>query len=356
MPFVRPFRNPSGAIVWRLGGYIRGKQIRRNYKSKEEAMRVRDQIIAELQNELEHRLVRTVLDDTELRLCEIAVREAGSADRVLDAVRRAKASEGSSVDWLTAVGLWEAEQEERGIAKVTIVNRVGVFKQFARQTGIRTLGDVTVDVVKKWGATFSPSTRSTYYARIRELVRWAGRRWLFPYPLGALPSVVVPQRLPVVWTPEEAEKVFKASQEYRGGIWSAWFALQMFAGFRPEDTLRWEDYNPDRRVWVLRPGDTKIRQARAVPILAPLAAFLAKVRHLPLACTRRGRSGVCALAGVPWSKDVTRHSYATYRFAAGESRSAIAREMGNSERVLDRHYILQSATDEQARKYFQILC
>lgn len=116
-------------------------------------------------------------------------------------------------------------------------------------------------------------------------------------------------------------------------------AVQYFAGVRPAEAaaLTEAELSPE---WLeVKSNRAKSRQRRLVTVNATLAAWLAEGGTLPVVnLTKRWRA-VRVAAGVPWSHDVTRHSFASYHLAAFRSQDRTATEMGHrSSALLFAHY------------------
>lgn len=99
----------------------------------------------------------------------------------------------------------------------------------------------------------------------------------------------------------------------------------------------------------------KTRRRRIVPLLPVAVAFLSSVaREAGPVCgvykTTKAVRRILAQNGVPYPKDVLRHTYASMRIAAGAGAGTVANEMGNSEGVLMRHY--REVVDAQSAAAF----
>lgn len=91
------------------------------------------------------------------------------------------------------------------------------------------------------------------------------------------------------------------------------------------------------------------------PHLPALAAWLQATDGHPLPLTnlvRRRRTLVRGL-GLPWPKDVTRHSFVSYHLARFQNAAQTALEAGHREAVLFRHY-RAVCTPEDAARFWDI--
>jgi integrase len=150
-----------------------------------------------------------------------------------------------------------------------------------------------------------------------------------------------------ILTPVELSKLLKKSKP----IYQLYFALAAFTGIRSAELLRleWSEINFEKGHIEVKGRKAKTATRRLVPIQPNLAEWLAPYR---------GRSGklfqsrrlvdsaikFAKRAGIPWTANVLRHSYATYRLSILPDAPRVALEMGNSPaklftnyRELDRH-------------------
>lgn len=131
-----------------------------------------------------------------------------------------------------------------------------------------------------------------------------------------------------------------------------YYALQLFAGFRPNEA---KEYPITLGTGYLRIAAkrAKTRSSRAVPISPPLATLFsvlpAQTAEYRVRSDARIRLEV-AKQGIDLPPDVLRHTYATYRFPLVDE-GELARDMGNSPAMLHRHY-RGVATRDEAQAFF----
>ena len=127
--------------------------------------------------------------------------------------------------------------------------------------------------------------------------------------------------------------------------------------------LQWEDVNLRDMVIRVRPETSKTRSARLVDIPPNLATWLVKyykgtgpVSPSPVTVKRHRDAVMDALKMKTWIPDIPRHTFATYHFAAHQSRDRLAAQMGHSggSGVLEKHY-KGLATAEEAARFCGIL-
>ena len=138
-------------------------------------------------------------------------------------------------------------------------------------------------------------------------------------------------------------------------------AIGLFAGLRPEETLRlaWNDIDWTHRTIEVAADRSKTAQHRFVPINDTLAAWLepyqqSEGRVSPVSLFRT-QAKIRRQAGIlHWPQNVLRHSYASYSLALDPDVARLAAIMGNSVEVIHDHYRRPVRQDE-AKAFFAIL-
>ena len=210
------------------------------------------------------------------------------------------------------------------------------FRLFVESYGPRGIGSIgALDLEKFWNRPNWPegkSTRRQAFSCIRTFFNWAERYDL----IGRNPARrVTPPKNPFplrnILTPREmAASLKKADSDQL-----AWLCLGGFAGLRSEEIVA---LVPDDLEWGAKEihvsdGKTGERYVKMEP------AF---VRHMPKqwASCRRG-AWYKRLHGLGLSRNVLRHSFATYHLARGKDAGKTAFEMGHADaKMVKRVYAL----------------
>ena len=113
----------------------------------------------------------------------------------------------------------------------------------------------------------------------------------------------------------------------------------------------------DRRIIEVRAGQAKTASRRVIPISDNLAAWLASLRRrgrvVPSCRQHREITALAKSLGIPWPRNVLRHSFISYRIAIVKSADQVALEAGNSPAIIFRHY-RELTTEETAKEWFGI--
>jgi len=233
--------------------------------------------------------------------------------------------------------------------------------QFAAETGNVPVAAVPVDKVAAWvDSPESTASRATRLNRVSTLFSFAMRRgWCHENPVTRLERITVDRHPPRILTPDEASRLLAVC----GPSIRPWVTLGLFAGLRPSEAeaMDWSAIrlSGDRPTLTVDAAASKVRRRRIVPLLLTAVAWLSMdarpsgpvvSSHSTL---RRARREASRAAGVEWSADVLRHTYASMRMGAGGNAAEVAGEMGNSPGILLTHY-RELVTDTDAKKFWSI--
>lgn len=166
-----------------------------------------------------------------------------------------------------------------------------------------------------------------------------------------LPACAAP--LPCLHSPDETKRVLEAA---RASDLQAMrlLAIRYFAGVRSAEAMRLReaDVQLDRGFIEVPAAKAKTRARRLVPISPALRAWLSLGGELGPMRADRVRQ-VIQGAGVPWPKNVTRHTFISYRLAECQDAARVALEAGTSEAMLFKHY-RELATPAEAAAFFAL--
>lgn len=186
----------------------------------------------------------------------------------------------------------------------------------------------------EWGA----AARRSYLIDARTLFAFALRRDLVR--TNPALAVEMPRREdspPGIHTPAQVKRVLEAARLEDVDVCRL-LAVQYFAGLRPAEAARISDADIAGGFVKVSGANSKTRQRRLVVVQPALEAWLGVGGSLPVLNRVRRYYRVREAAGVPWSHDVTRHSFVSYHLAHFRSAAGTAMEAGHSEAILFRHY------------------
>ena len=206
------------------------------------------------------------------------------------------------------------------------------------------------NAVNAWRTFFTWCRKMGYFAKDDQL------------PSERIETPQVQRKTPTTYTPAQLQiMIANVTPSYL-----PWLLLASWAGLRSEecckdhkskkDSIRWEDFEWDRDLLIIREEVSKVGKRRIVPILPCLKTMLKPLAGTGLVCphlpphtpakggvmsetTRLGKT----IGG--WKKNALRHSFISYRAAAVGITQA-ANEAGNSEAVSRASYQDAKGADE----------
>jgi integrase len=254
-----------------------------------------------------------------------------------------------------------ASREQDGSGRRHLVQLGSVLRRFAAACPGPIL-DVTSAEIDAWlrSLKVSPMSRNSMLVTVNILFSFALEQNYLPagQPTAAsqLRKVKVPDSDIGIFTPDEFSQIIHAAPAHLIPL----LAISAFAGIRSAEIARldWSAVDLDRRIIEVRAGQAKTASRRVIPISDNLAAWLAPLRRrgrvVPSCRQHREITALAKSLGIPWPRNVLRHSFISYRIAIVKSADQVALEAGNSPAIIFRHY-RELTTEETAREWFGIM-
>ena len=232
------------------------------------------------------------------------------------------------------------------------------------------------------GRLASPKTRDNVRAELRAFFAWCmgieknvpmpgvQRRWHVENPAASVPREKPARGVPLVLSVADAAALMGDVERLREGDLVQYFALALFAGSRPSGELeklavheglrapcREAGGRPlldlERAVITIPADIAKTGRKRVVTMQANLKAWLEAYAG-PVFPRGHDRAVQAIRKRRALGHDVLRHSFISYHVGAFGSKSRTALEAGNSEAIIDRHY-LNLPTEAEGRAFFSIM-
>jgi integrase len=375
---VKPFKNRNGAISWRVSGWLLGERIRKNFKTREEAILERGALfMKQAQADSNLRMTSTFLSEAQLREAEAAFLKTKESPRplmfyldyglenyrepktclpVADAVTEYLAARSKDVEQ----GLICQRQHDAIRRDLAVLQTA--FEQ-------RTLDELTTEKLLDFIRRGAPSlkTQNNRRAHLFTFFKHACRQsWLVKNPLentirhrvdharGSAPSLNAAQ----------AAKLMAHVETVENGAFVPYFALCLFAGIRPDgeiSKLSVTDVCLENESITIEPWVSKVNMRRLVAIQPNLAAWLRAypLDEYPVIPPKDKMKNVVGKIGrirrqFKLSHDVLRHTFISMHVAKYRSMGDAALQAGNSETIIRRHY-LNVTTSQEAEMFFAIL-
>jgi len=215
------------------------------------------------------------------------------------------------------------------------------IRKFSQATGNAALRNVTVRTVEKWieGLPVNDRTRKGHLDSVRLLFNFALLRGYVktnPASVVELPPDASLTEPVTIHTVKEVAKVLHSTRQADPNM-MRFLAVRYFAGLRASEAQRCV-IQLERGFIEVPAKVAKTRRRRLVPIQPALSEWLKMGGALPLRDLNTRLARVGALAGVPWHRNVTRHTFCSYHLAQWQNAAKTALEAGHSEEMLFGHY------------------
>ena len=363
--------------VWRVTGTIRGERIDKRFSTKGEA-----KAFAEAQELARTAPVGRHTIDTHLSYPEI--HDAARALELLD-------GKGTLTDAVTSflanwvekdrvITLKDAfaryveqrtiECERKLISKETLKSYKSRVARLVSWAGEETfVSSLTKKKITEYlnDHFTSAKTYQNYRGVISHFIKWCVEEGYLSHDVSrkvtSYANLVKGQRgLAETLSPHECENLLRYVEEKDNGVFVPYLALTMFCGVRPSwwgeaGRLVFErDVNLYSGMISITPEVSKVNNQRNTPIPKNAIKWLLKYPCEGSPCKvknfRRTWRKIRTDFGLKF--DVLRHTAITYHLKMGNSLIETARIFGNSESILEKHYINANRTKEEAERFFSI--
>ena len=386
---ISEFKNPSGAVAFRVSGTLNGRSIRQNFKTKPEATTARQQLDIKLLNDQsEGQTVWTTLtqDENHDAIAAINILKRSGYKKSLtfaaNYLIQHYSEEGEVMQSIPAAEeyLFEKARElKKGIISPPHYRSLRLeMTHFRKYFADRIVGEIQVDELKRYLDTARAGNQAA-----QSLKTWNNRRGylstFFKFCLSqkytaANPILLVPQyklkrarSSADTLTAKQATELMQWLETYRGqqnrhGDWWGepgclvpYFALTLFAGIRPDATfgeigrITERDLRFDTDVITIEANASKVHERRTIKMQPNLRAWLEKypIQQYPILPKYRFASMLNeARKTHGLGHDVLRHTYISMTVGAFRSVGDASLQAGNSEAVIRKHYLDLKSTEE----------
>ena len=340
-------------VEWVLDYYEGKRRIRKFYKSKTEAGAAADDIKEQHKDAGQSWVAFSPQERADLMLVaaeardkKLSVRQVWEAYKSgkLDAapVQRCKLQDAieATINWRRGENLRERYLLElESYLKKFGTGRMGMF-----------IDQIGVAEIQEWfaGREEALSTKRANIGRLGSMFDVAWKQgYIKENPCLKLPTVKLRQEPPRIFTPKEARKVLRICRA-RMKLILPYITLGMFAGIRPEELekLTWSDWKPKEGTITVDVAAAKTSRRRIVRVHPTVCEWMkicqagkpAALIAPPKVTLRRYRRKVRNALKIQWPQDVLRHTAGSYLLALHKNAHEVAVMLGNSARILERHY------------------
>lgn len=166
------------------------------------------------------------------------------------------------------------------------------------------------------------------------------QEWCDTNPVARIKAKPIIEKEIQVLTPEEMRSLLQVVDTVEYGECAPAVGLMFWAGIRPYEVSRltWEDIDLKRNVIFLKASHTKTGGPRQIFIRPPLKRWLSTHRFIQKICpanwTQKWKNLRRKAGFQNWTKDVLRHTFASYHYLCYGDMTLLQREMGHSSSVL----------------------
>jgi len=371
------FENRNGVISWRVGGFLHGIRIRKNFKTREEAAAEKATLeIKALHASSGLRSIATALKEEQVREAEALFQRVEGKSRPLSFYvdfalanfrepERQKPLADAISDYVAAK---EHEFSQKQISLPQLRRIKSDLKRLGEHVSGKSVAEVSVSALIAYleQRRLSLKTFNNQRGVLGTFFKYAFHRgWVAENPVVKVPHYRIRHRLGAARTLNavQAAKLMEYCETFEGGRWVPYFALCLFAGIRPSvpdgeiARLKPEDVCLDAGIIHIPAEVSKVREPRKVTIQPNLAAWLRAypLDEIPILVgvnfhRRRQRFN----NRIPLTHDVLRHTFISMFVAKFRSMGEAALQAGNSEGIIRKHY-LDLKSPAEAEQFFSIM-
>lgn len=372
---ISAFTNPSGEIVHRVSGWLDGKRIRKNFRTRAEAEAERDVLeVKRVQEETGLRPTVTRLSEDQLHEAEALFHKVGNLSKPLSfyveyalanyhepAARKSLAD--AAAEYIKAK---EQEYQQDLISEAYLVRLRREMKRLQKRCPVEFVSDLTTSRLVTY-FEFGNALPKTYNNRrgtMSSFLKFALQRdWIVGNPLAKIPNRRMRRRRVGARTlsATEAKDLMNfAETNYPMAI--PFFSLCLFAGIRPclrtGEIVRLQPEHVRLPENIIRiDGEvSKVREPRRIAIQPNLAAWLHAypLEKFPIVPPNLQHIREKVAEKFNLSHDVMRHTFISMFVAKFRSIGEASLQAGNSEAIIRKHYLDLKSPDE-AEAFFGIL-
>lgn len=366
---IVPFSNRGGTISFRVTGRVLKKPVRSNFPTREEAETYFHKRTEGLNNAAPKTAILTTLAERVVREVESELPKLPAGKSIRDAVDFYVAHYKPLVPlpWADAADRYKTHlRRERKTEQATADRReleaIAFARYVAKEHALTVTEGVTKAMAKGWiyAPDLDDRSQRDRYDRLNQLLAWLiSERHATFNPVPELPRPKVRQRVPAILTVEQIQTLLtEAWTDAEGPQMLPHFAITTLSGVRPDecrylepDDIHLDSAHPTIEVNRAKGGRSR-RNVEICPALLAILKVCHEKRLSPGFFSKRKFDRVRKDAGLfdLWVKDISRHSYASYRYELDRDIDGLVKNMGNSAKVLFTNYI-RAVTHEAAEVY-----
>lgn len=221
------------------------------------------------------------------------------------------------------------------------------LRKFAAGRETLPVSRITPADIERWvvDRKESPSARASNMGRLSAMFDLCFRRDYISFnPCDKVERIRVTVGRPVIFSASESSHLVETCWKTDTKM-LPYIILGLYCGIRPEECqkLKWSDVDLEKSRITIHESVSKIHRWRYVPIAPVALAWLEKCDKraslIPNVKTlRRRRKRLCKRAGLKWTQNILRKTAASFMMAKYQDAAIVAEFLGDSPRMLRRHY------------------
>ena len=234
------------------------------------------------------------------------------------------------------------------------------LKVFSKGRANTPLDQITIAQIEDWlqSLDWMPRTKKGLLCDVKTLFAFAHRRNLVSHnPAAAVESPVCAESPPALHTPEQVRRVLEFARAYDLDLCRC-MAIRYFTGLRTSEVLKLVEEEIREGFIEVTAAKSKTRRRRLVTVRPCLRAWLDLGGRLPFKQQANRLAwfvrDLATATQIPWPRNVTRHSFASYHLAQFENAGKTALEAGHTEQILFSTY-RELVTPAQAADFWSVL-
>ena len=226
----------------------------------------------------------------------------------------------------------------------SIRNMANLFKE---DFGMIRMKEIDQDRIEDYlrNKDVSNQTRKNMCSYLGQFFNWAKSKKYHDQNPSEFIEIHVENGTPEFFTVAQCEEMMKEVLKAENRSMTAYFALCLFGGIRPEEVERmnWEkNIKMDTREIFLPSTITKTKRDRLFLMSDNLFQWLQNCREIkplvPPANVKNLRVKVCKGLTFGWVQDGLRHTFATFHYAKDKNLETLRQIMGNSPNIIEKFY------------------
>ena len=372
---LKPYRNLSGSISWRVTGTIHGERIRKNFKDRLDALNGKRALeLRAMQGAAGLRPTATFLSEQQLRKAEAAFARIQDLPHPLEfyldyALTHYKPVSSKTLADAKADYI-QRREEDRNKGLLVDVSLIGIkssMNQLVKMYPEMLLAELDAEKITRYceSNNVANKTHNTRRDVLSSFLKFAmEKEWISKNPIDKVPRYDITHKRgsAAALTAEQARKLMEHLETYEDGKLVPLYALCLFAGIRP-DVVRGEifklpakDIHLETGVIHIEPDVSKVKMKRIITIQPNLVAWLRAypLDKYPIIIPKieEHKKNIADKFGL--SHDILRHTFISMHVAKFRSMGDTALQAGNSETIIRKHYLnIKSSTE--AEKFWEIM-